>query len=119
LAFCSDEVRACLLDGLDDGTRDRATLGMFRSGTLTRRIRADGFATHDRTACTLNPRKTSSIAVPVFDRERLAGIVALSYFSTAMPMCEAERRYSEPLKKCGTDIGAALVELGVRAQTAV
>ena len=108
LAFSSDEVRGCLLDGLDDGTRDRATIEMFRSGALTRRIRAAGFATHDRTTCTLNPSKTSSIAAPVFEADRLAGVLALSYFSTAMPMAEAVRRYAERLQQCARDIGTAL-----------
>jgi len=116
LAFSSDEVRTCLLDGLDDGTRDRATLEMFRSGALTRRIREDGFATHDRTTCTLNPSKTSSIAAPIFEGERLAGVVSLSYFSTAMPMAEAVRRYADAVKQCAGAIGLSLAEQAAKDQ---
>ena len=118
IAFSSDEDRACLLDGLDDGTRDRATLEMFRSGALTRRIREDGIATHDRTTCTLNPSKTSSLAAPVFEGDRLAGVVSLSYFSTAMPMAEAVRRYAEALKQCASAIGIALAAQASEAQAA-
>ena len=98
LAFASDETRECLLMGLAEGNGDRATIAMFRSGALTRRIRGDGYATHDRTTCTLNPGKTSSIAVPIFEGDRVAGTLTLSYFATAMTMAEAVRRYALELQ---------------------
>lgn len=118
LAFVSDEARECLLNGLDDGSADRATLEMFRSGALTRRIRADGYATHDRTTCTLNPGKTSSIAVPILEHGLVAGVLSLSYFATAMPMSEAVRRYERALKACALAIGTTLEALRARGAEA-
>ena len=111
LAFVSDETRECLLNGLDNGGANRATVEMFRSGALTRRIRADGYATHDRTTCTLNPGKTSSIAVPILEHGLVAGALSLSYFATAMTMTEAVRRYEQAVKSCAGAIGSALETL--------
>ena len=111
LAFVGDATRDVLLRGLDDGKADRTTLEMFRSGALTERIRADGYATHDRTSCTLNPGKTSSIAAPVLENGLVAGVLSLSYFATAMPMSEAVRRYGQVLKTSTEAIGRTLESL--------
>ena len=111
LGFVGDETRECLLGGLEQTAGNRATFEMFRSGVLTRRIQSDGYATHDRTTCTLNPGKTSSIAVPILEHGLVAGTLSLSYFATAMPMSEAVRRYAQGLKDAARSIGDALEAL--------
>lgn len=111
LAFVGDETRDCVLNGLERTVANRAALEMFRSGILTRRIRADGYATHERTTCTLNPGKTSSIAVPITEHGIVAGILSLSFFASAMPMSEAVRRYEHSLKSAAHAIGTTLVKL--------
>jgi IclR family mhp operon transcriptional activator len=81
---------------------------MFRAGTLTRRIRDAGYATHERTLSSLNPGKTSSIALPILDRGYVAGVLSMTYFYSAMPTAEAERRYLDDLRQSVQDIGQAL-----------
>ncbi len=121
LAFVGEETRTCVLNGIEAVAANRATIEMFRSGVLTRRIQADGYATHDRTTCTLNPGKTSSIAVPILEHGLVAGTLTLSYFATAMPMSEAVRRYAPALKEAGASIGNRLEALSgpVEAEVAV
>ena len=111
LAFASDEVRECLLNGLPADHRTSVALAMFRSGTLTQRILRDGYAISDRTLNTMNPGMTSSIAVPIQDAEQVAGVLSLSFFSSAMPMKEAVARYASDLLLRGRAISKTLESL--------
>jgi len=63
---------------------------------------------HARNAYTATPGKTSSIAVPVFRGERIAGALSLIFFAAAMPMREAEARYAGPLKDAAARISDRL-----------
>ena len=81
---------------------------MFKTGQLVRRIRADGYAAHDRTMHTANPGKTSSIGVPVFEAGVVVATLTLSYFSTAMTMEEALKRYADALKETAAQAGESL-----------
>ena len=111
IAFVSDAVRDCLLDGLASDYKTSVPLAMFRSGSLTNRIRNDGFAMNDRTPHSMNPGKCSSIAVPILEAGCVAGVLSLTFFSSAMPMAEAEQRYAADLLLHGRAIGKTLENL--------
>ncbi|MBO9512988.1 MAG: helix-turn-helix domain-containing protein [Variovorax sp.] len=108
IAFASDTVRDCLLDGLASDYKTSVALAMFRSGSLIRRIRKDGYAMNDRTPHSMNPGKCSSIAVPILEAGCVAGVLSLTFFSSSMPMAEAERRYAADLLLHGRAIGQAM-----------
>ncbi|WAH60777.1 helix-turn-helix domain-containing protein [Pseudomonas silvicola] len=112
LAFVEDDVRDCLLRGLERlGTQHHA-LGRFCHGDYAQSIRRCGFAAYERSMYTANPGKTSAIAVPlVRDGGRLAQL-SISYISSAMSMAEAVKRYAEPLM-----IHAARIESHFRKDT--
>ncbi|WP_298924403.1 helix-turn-helix domain-containing protein [uncultured Ramlibacter sp.] len=111
LSFVDDDVRECLLHGMSVDHRTSVALEMFRSGTLTQRIRSDGYATHDRTENSMNPGKASSIAVPILDGGQVAGVLSLTYFSSAMPMKDAVARYADDLLVRGRAISETLESL--------
>ncbi|CAN5477013.1 hypothetical protein BH10PSE12_BH10PSE12_34120 [soil metagenome] len=93
LAFASDHDRALIIRGLKAaGDVDEQVLMMFESGYLTDKIRADGFAVLSRNWHTLNPGKTSSIALPLFRGDELVGALTLIYFATAMSVADAGRK---------------------------
>ncbi len=119
LAFVDDETRDCLLSGLESTSANSVAIDMFRSGVLTRRIRDDGYATNDRTVPTMNPGKTSSIAVPILDRHFVAGTLTLSYFASTMTMAEALRLYVDDLRKSAAEISQTLEALASAAPPTV
>jgi IclR family mhp operon transcriptional activator len=108
IAFASDEVRGCLLDSLASDHTTSVALAMLRSGSLTRRIRADGYAMNDRTPHSMNPGKCSSIAVPLLERGQVAGVLSLTFFSSAMTMPQAEKAYAADLLHHGRAISQTL-----------
>lgn len=91
LAFADDEERENLLSGLDSvvDEADRHTLQLFRSGFFIEQIRRDGYATMTRNWATANPGKTSSIAVPVMHRGRIAGALTMIFFASSLKTPEA------------------------------
>ena len=100
MAFCGDDERAHILDGLKqiDGSAERMAALLLANDTLLRQIRAQGFATFARNLYTDNPGKTSSIAVPLFKDGQVAGAIALIFFAVAMSMDKAIAQFVEPLK---------------------
>lgn len=110
LAWCSDEEREAIMDGMRrlDGPAERMALMLLRQGSLLRDIRAAGYATQARNAYTANPGKTSSIAVPLFRGEDVAGAMALIFFASAMPMSKAEALFVDELKRVADAISADL-----------
>ncbi len=111
IAYLEDDARNCVLDGLEKNEMNKVATEMFHSGALIRRIRSDGYATNDRTTSTLNPGKTSAIAVPVFDNGKIAGVLSLSFFASSMTMPEAVGLYVEGLKEAALAIGKSIEEL--------
>jgi len=108
IAFASDTVRDCLLDGLASDHKTSVALAMFRSGSLTKRIRSDGYAMNDRTPHSMNPGKCSSIAVPILEHGCVAGVLSLTFFSSSMSMAQAEQRYAADLLLHGQAISQTL-----------
>lgn len=108
LSYASDEERECVLAGLEmtDGRSPMMTL--FKSGAPPVRIREDGFATYERGQRSLDPGKISSIAVPILDRERLAGVLTILLFASAMPIDQAIRRYLRDIQTTALEISTRL-----------
>lgn len=98
LAFASAEERQTILDGLKlIGQLDAETALMFENDYLPKKIRADKYAQLTRNPHTLNPGKTSSIAVPLSDHGILVGALTLIFFASSMSPGEAVRKYLQPL----------------------
>ena len=110
LAFCEEEERRGVLDGLRqlDGPAARMALLLTSDEKMLADIRARGFATQARNAYTATPGKTSSIAVPLFEHGRAVGALALIFFASALSMADAEGRYVEALKATAQAISEEL-----------
>ncbi len=121
LAYTSDEERRCVLKGLEVVEGRSLMLTMFESGQLVKRIREDGYATNDRTLYSAEPGKTSSISVPIFENNEIFATLTLTYFSSAMSLSEAVKRYVEELKGVAGNISNALSsdELGTQQESTV
>jgi IclR family mhp operon transcriptional activator len=113
LAFCDEEERSGVLQGLRqlDGPAERMAVLLTSNERMLQDIRARGFATQARNAYTATPGKTSSIAVPLFQGERVVGALALIFFASAVSMAEAETRFVAALQETARAIAA---ELGTR-----
>lgn len=99
LAYAPPEERAMVIAGLRQAPGfDTGALLMFENDYLTHKIRSDGFAMHIRNQHTLNPGKTSSISVPLFDGGALAGTLTLVFFATAVRTIGEARRFLDPLQ---------------------
>lgn len=110
LAFCPEEERRGVLQGLRqlDGPAERMAVLLTSNEKMLEDIRARGFATQARNAYTATPGKTSSIAVPLFDGERVTGALALIFFASAVSMAEAEGRFVAALQATAATISREL-----------
>ncbi len=110
IAFCPPNERSLLLQMLavssdpeDDAARDRdAAL------TLLAMIRQAGFA--ERSA-TVEPKSSSTIAVPLMLGRKVLATVGVTYFTSAIPKAEAIARYVPPLKEMARNIQTSVVLL--------
>lgn len=110
MAFCSDDQREHILDGLKqiDGNAERMAGLLLANDSLLRQIRGNGYATFARNLYTDTPGKTSSIAVPVFKDGQVAGALALIFFAVAMSMEKAIGQFFEPLRATAEIISTEL-----------
>ncbi len=108
LSYASDEERECVLRGLAMAGGRSAIMSLFESGAPMARIRAGGYATYERGQRELDPGKISSIAVPILEDDRLAGVLTVMLFASAMPMSEALRRYLDALQGTAAEISKNL-----------
>ena len=112
LAFMPDDERQTVLDGLR--AMDRApsdgldVLALFESGFLVNDIRSQGYATKGRNRFNENPGKTSSIAVPLFDEDRLVGALTLIFFASTKRMDDAVKLFLPDLRATAAAIERAL-----------
>lgn len=91
-------------------------LHLVEHGTLLREVRDQGYATRGNNRFTLDPGKTSSIAVPLFDGPGVVGALTLAFFSAATSMREAVATFVPPLQATARAIAA---ELAIPADTAI
>jgi IclR family mhp operon transcriptional activator len=108
LAFCSPDERRTLLEGVRDSEVpfDSVVLQLLEEGKMVDEIRSEGVATNGRNRHTLNPGKTSSIAAPIFVKGRVAGVLTLIFFASAIKIPDAVRTYAPMLKRVAADIAA-------------
>lgn len=114
LAYCSEDERTHVLEGLralEGGAQvpGADVLPLFENeGLLVKEIRDQGFATRHRNPHTENPGKTSSIAVPIFDGDQLAGSMTVIFFAVAMKMQQAIEALLPDLQRCADAISIDL-----------
>jgi Transcriptional regulator len=87
---------------------ERHALKMFESGELPEKILRDGYAGTWNNLFTQNPGKTSSMAVPLFEKGHVVGALALVFFSSALKLHEAAPRYLADVRQTAADISQAL-----------
>ncbi len=100
LAYCDEDERHGVLQGLRQlaGPAERMAVLLTSNERMLAEIRERGFATQARNAYTATPGKTSSIAVPLFEGERVVGALALIFFASAVSMGEAQDRFVKALQ---------------------
>ena len=101
---------AVILDDLNpiEGLNDSKKLSATTRERLFDEIRANGYASTGRNKFTATPGKTSSIAVPVFDAQGIAGALVLIFFASAIKMNEAITLYVDELKATANTISQEL-----------
>ena len=113
LAFCDDEEREAINEGLKAIETESSHMGLVLMGDdyILSKIRKDGYALQIRNVYNADPGKTSSIAVPLFDgNKQLIGSLALSFFASAMSGEEAVGKYLRPMQNTAEAISEALRE---------
>lgn len=115
LAYCDEEERSGVLQGLRQlaGPAERMAVLLTSNERMLAEIRERGFATQARNAYTATPGKTSSIAVPLFQNDRVVGALALIFFASAVSMAEAQDRFVEALQETARAIAR---DLGQRSR---
>lgn len=113
MAFCSDGEREHLLEGLRtiEGAAEKMATLLLSNDSLLREVCNQGYATQSRNAYTANPGKTSSIAVPIFRGEEVAGAITIIFFSVAMPMEKAISQFVAPVTETARAISRELSAL--------
>jgi len=106
LAYAREEERESLLDSLARlGDRDtHHMLQLVREGGVIETVRASGYAARGFNRFTQNPGKTSSIAVPLFRDDAIAGALTLAFFASAIQIDEAIRQFLPKLQACAAAI---------------
>jgi IclR family mhp operon transcriptional activator len=110
LANLPDEERDTILESVKLLRNTTAThiITLLEKEGLAKEIRTRAYATRGYNRFTANPGKTSSIAVPIFEKGHVAGTLTLAFFSSAIKMDDAVRQFVEPLKAAAGAIEAEL-----------
>ena len=110
LGFAGEAERATVLAGLRAQAEEQQLgtemLSLFESGFMVEEVRRLGYGAKGHNRFTENPGKTSSIAVPIFEGEELAGSLSLIFFASAMKIEEAARRYLDDMRRAAAAVGA-------------
>jgi IclR family transcriptional regulator, mhp operon transcriptional activator len=110
LAFADPAERDSILHGLRLMPNQSAAhvLDAFQHGRLAADIRRAGYAARNNNQFTQNPGKTSSIAVPVFEHEHVAGTLTLAFFSSATDIDDVVKKFLAPLQATAETIAREL-----------
>lgn len=110
VAFCDENERQTIFKGLraEPGPISLDRLAHYEAAATLTRIRELGYATKARNRFTEDPGKTSSIAVPIFENEDLAGAMTLTFFASAVSMVASIDRYVERMKVAARAVGDTL-----------
>ncbi len=109
LAYCDEEELELIKAALDDTSSEASHSGLVLLGDngALRKIREDGYAMQARNLYNFEPGKTSSLAVPLFDRDqKLVGTLALIYFASAIKPGEAPEQFLEPMLETSRQISS-------------
>jgi IclR family mhp operon transcriptional activator len=115
LAFCPAAERTILLQILAAST-DPEDAPARRPAALLRSlqpIRAQGFAERDPA---VEPRSSSTLAVPVMHGERVLATLGLTYFTSAMKRAQAVELYVPHLRSAAATIARNVDRLGAGSQ---
>lgn len=110
LSHVEAEMRQNLLTHLlETGTAaERLAVQEFLTGNTAESIRSQSYAAVARTPYSLNPGKTSSLAVPLFHSEELLGSLAMVFFANAVSISNATSMFLEAMKETASEIGSAM-----------
>ncbi len=110
IAFCPPAERTLLLDmlGLSDDPEAAAARDRDAALTLLAMVRRTGFA--ERSAA-VEPKSSSTIAVPVMLGRKVLATAGMTYFTSAMAKTDALARYVPPLKEMAKNIQTSVVLL--------
>jgi len=110
IAFCPANERNLLLDMLRSSDDPEAAAARDRNASLTllAMIRRAGFAERSPT---VEPKSSSTVAVPVTLGQKVLATVGFTYFTSAMSNAEAIARYVPPLKEMAKNIQTSVVLL--------
>lgn len=110
IAFCPPSERSLLLDMLatSDDPENATANDRDAALTLLAMFRRAGFA--ERSA-TVEPKSSSTLAVPVMQGRKVLATVGVSYFTSALPKAEAIARYVPPLKEMAQSIETSVALL--------
>lgn len=108
VAYCDDEERDNIIAGLKkiNTEENERAYSILEDGFLVKKIRLDGYATHEYNQYTESPGKTSSLGVPIFVDGKIAGAMGLIFFSSSMSVGSAARDFSDQMKHIAEVIGA-------------
>lgn len=110
LAYADAEERDGILDTLryKADTETEHMLQFTREGGLLEGVRSSGYAARGFNRFTQNPGKTSSLAVPIFDKGQIAGALTVAFFASALTIQEAIKKLLPKLVHCAEQISADL-----------
>lgn len=110
LAYADPDERDGILDTLryKADAETRHMLQFTREGGLLEGVRGSGYAARGFNRFTQNPGKTSSLAVPIFDKGHIAGALTVAFFASALTMQDAVRKLLPKLLACAQQVSADL-----------
>ena len=110
VAFAEDDVQTSMLaqSHVMEGVSDPFILREFQTRRACQRIRDAGYAAVSKAHYSANPGKTSSIAVPVFERGELVGSLALVFFANGMALDKAANDFLAEIQNVAARIDTEL-----------
>lgn len=113
MAFVSPIIRKDILEQTDFDQVDNHASDIIeqRGEAYFESIRNEGFAFYVRSPHTKDPGKTSSIALPLFKGNDVAGSMAMSFFARVMTVEEAYAKYGELMRKTQMAISKDLEQM--------
>lgn len=110
IAFCPHRERNLVLRILARSKDPEAEVARHRAAALTllAMIRQAGFAERSPT---VEPKSSSTIAVPLMLGRKVLATVGVTYFTSAIPKAEAIARYVPPLQEMARNIETSVILL--------
>jgi IclR family transcriptional regulator, mhp operon transcriptional activator len=115
LAYAAEEEREMLISWIHEAPEvDPEYLRSAVTSLDVEKIRAAGYAVQGRNHFNRTPGKTSSIAVPIFNKGEFEAAMTMVFFVSAMKIDAAIERYLPVLKRHAASISADLSNAGGR-----